>query len=275
MTGFTAPGLQLLGAVRWRTAADSDIAFDAERRHQLLALLACHDGPVPRRQLAEWLWPEREPADARRNLRKVLLQARRLCAELPQAPPLELCGDQLHWPVATDLHDFLDACRTLDHARAVQAYRPGLLAGLEAGLSDTALEWLARQHAWLDERWRNAARHWLDGLQHLPQVQAAAAEQVLACDPLEEAALRTLLQACTTLNEPTRGLRALQLYTERLRMELGASPSPELAALGQILRAATAPLVMPRVRDVAADAVQGIVEAAMDAVADVRRCASA
>ena len=231
MTGFTAPGLQLLGAVRWRTAAHGDVAFHAERRHQLLALLACHDGPVPRRRLAEWLWPDREPADARRNLRKVLLQARRLCVELPQAPPLELRGDHLHWPVATDLHDFLDACRTLDHARAVQAYRPGLLAGLEAGLSDTALEWLVRQHAGLDERWHNAARRWLDELQHSPQAQAAAAEQVLACDPLEEAALRTLLQACAALDEPARGLRALRAYTEQLHSELGASPSPELTRM--------------------------------------------
>ena len=262
------PGMQLLGSVCWHGCGGERIAFDGERRFQLLALLACHDAPVPRSQLADWLWPEREPADARRNLRKVLLQARRLCAELPQAPPLALQGDLLRWQPATDLRGFLDACGAQDHARAVQAYRPGLLAGLEAGLGDGAMEWLARRRAWLDERWHAAARQWLVGLHHAPQAQAEAAELVLARDPLDEAALRTLLGACAASGESTRGLRALQAYSERLRRELEAAPSPALAALGQALRAAPAPLVGPRLRAVPARAVQGIVEAAMDTVAD-------
>ncbi|MBN9574442.1 BTAD domain-containing putative transcriptional regulator [Alicycliphilus denitrificans] len=269
MTSAPAPGLQLLGSVCWHAAGGGGrVAFQAERRFQLLALLACHDTPVPRSRLAGWLWPEREPADARRNLRKVLLQAHRLCAELPQAPPLELHGEQLRWHPATDLHGFLRACDGPDPARAVQAYRPGLLAGLEAGLGDDALEWLARQRAWLDERWHAAARRWLDGLRHAPQAQAAAAEQVLARDPLDEAALRTLLQACAALGERTRGLRALQAYGVRLCAELGAAPSPELAALGQALHPAPAPMVTPRVRETSDSAVQAIVLAAMDTVAD-------
>ncbi len=173
--------------------------------HRLLALLACHDAPVARSQLADWLWPEREPAEARRNLRKVLLQAHRLCSTLAQAPPLELVGAQLRWRPASDLHEFLHACDGPDAMRAVLAYRPSLLAGLDAGLSDDALEWLARQRAWLDERWHAAARRWLAQLQHTPQAQAAAAEQILAHDPLDEAALRALLQACTALGSMFAG----------------------------------------------------------------------
>ncbi|MFT4195489.1 AfsR/SARP family transcriptional regulator [Ottowia sp.] len=268
MTTPPTPGLQLLGSVCWHGPGGERMAFDAERRFQLLALLACQGAPVPRSQLADWLWPEREPADARRNLRKVLLQARRLCAELPQAPPLALQGDQLYWQPATDLRGFLHACDAQDHARAVLAYRPGLLTGLEAGLGDDALAWLARRRAWLDERWHAAARQWLGGLRHEPQAQADAAEQVLARDPLDEAALRTLLGACAALGERTRGLRALRAYTERLRRELDAAPSPGLAALGRALHAAHAPLVTPRLRGTPARAVQGIVEAAMDTVAD-------
>ncbi|MFT3777537.1 MAG: BTAD domain-containing putative transcriptional regulator [Ottowia sp.] len=268
MTTPPTPGLQLLGSVCWHGPGGERIAFDGERRFQLLALLACQEATLPRSQLADWLWPERDAADARRNLRKVLLHARRLCAELPQAPPLALQGDLLRWQPATDLRGFLDACHAQDHARAVRAYRPGLLAGLEAGLGDDALAWLARRRAWLDERWHAAARQWLGGLRHEPQAQADAAEQVLARDPLDEAALRTLLGACAALGERTRGLRALHAYAERLRRELDAAPSPELAALGQALHAAPAPLVTPRVRGTPARAVQGIVEAAMDTVAD-------
>ncbi len=269
MHSVPSPNLRLLGSVCWQPGDDGErIVFRAERPFQLLALLACHDAPVPRSRLAGWLWPEHKPADARRNLRKVLLQAHRLCAALPQAPPLKLYGEQLRWHPATDLDDFLQACNGPDPAYAVQAYRPGLLAGLEAGLGDDALEWLARQRAWLDERWHAAARRWLDGLQRVPQEQAAAAEQVLARDPLDEAALRTLLQACTALGERTRGLRALQAYGVRLFAELGTTPSPDLIALGQALLTAPAPMVTPRVREASDSAVQAIVLAAMDTVAD-------
>lgn len=268
MTSAPTPGLQLMGAVCWHGPAGERIAFECERRFQLLALLACHDAPVPRSQLAEWLWPGHEPGDARRNLRKVLLQAHHLCAALPQAPPLELQGEQLRWHAATDLRAFLDAWRSQDHARAVRAYRPGLLAGLDTNLGDEALEWLARQRAWLDGRWHAAAWHWLDGLQHAPRAQAEAAEEILACDPLDEATLRALLRVCAVLGEPARGLRALQAYTGRLQQELAIAPSPELAVLGQALHITPAPMVTPRLRSVPARAVQGIVEAAMDAVAE-------
>ena len=277
MNSASTPGLQLLGSVCWWPGDGGDrVAFQAERRFQLLALLACHDGPVSRSQLAEWLWPEREPADARRNLRKALLQAHRLCATLAQAPPVELHGGQLRWRPATDLHDFRHACDESDWERAVRAYRPGLLSGLDSGLSDDALRWLTRQRAWLDERWHAAARCWLGGLQHTPQAQAAAAEQVLARDPLDEAALRTLLQACAALGEHPRGLRALQAYGVRLRAELDATPSPELATLAHapghmptpLIAPLVAPLIAPRPRPPADSAVQAIVLAAMDTMAD-------
>jgi len=268
MPSASAPALQLMGTVCWHGAAGDRVVFHCERRFQLLALLACHDGPVPRNQLAQWLWPEHEPGTARRNLRKVLLQARRLCATLAQAPPLQLQGEQLRWPVATDLRAFLHACDEQNYAHAVQAYRPGLLAGLDANLGDEALQWLAGRRAWLEERWHNAARYWLDELKEAPQAQARAADEILACDPLEEAALRTLLQACAALGERARGLRALHAYAERLQQELAIAPSPELLALGQALHITPAPMVTPRLRSVPARAVQGIVEAAMDAVAE-------
>lgn len=268
MTCEPASSLQLFGSVRWLTSNGEHTAFQPERRFQLLALLACYDTPVPRSKLASWLWPKHEPANARRNLRKVLLQAHRLCAELPQAPALERLGEQLRWRPATDLRSFLQACAEPDPARAVQTYQPGLLTGLEAGLADDALDWLARQRAQLEERWHAAARRWLDSLRHQPQAQAAAAEQVLACDPLEETALRTLLHACTALGEVTRGLRALQAYGTRLRVELDTAPSPELAALGQTLIPAVGPLLIPHARETLDNAVQAIVLAAMDTVAD-------
>lgn len=277
MTNLPNPGLQLMGGVCWHSADGGSLSFHAERCCQLLALLACHDAAVPRQRLAEWFWPEHDGADARRNLRKVLLQAQRLLAELPQAPPLELAGGQLRWRVPTDVGDFLAACDHQQHALAVQRWRPGLLVGLEAGLGDDALAWLDHRGSELESRWRDSARQWLAGLQHAPVELAAAAEQVLARDPLDEAALRMLLRACAQLDEAARAQRALRSYATRLQRELGAAPPADLLALmdagcgaptAASAQQPNAALIAPKARGIADDAVRGIVNAAQDASAD-------
>jgi hypothetical protein len=47
------------------------VHLSAERRFQLLALLALRRGPVQRDWLATLFWPDRDNATARRNLRKL------------------------------------------------------------------------------------------------------------------------------------------------------------------------------------------------------------
>lgn len=259
-------GLQLFGDVRWH-AGGSGLAFKAERRFQLLALLACQREGATRAHLAEQLWPDRPPADALRNLRKVIMQASCLAATLPSAPPLELHGNRLRWPAPSDLADFLLHCDASQHALAAQTYQPGLLQSLETGLGDAALGWLARQRAGLEQRWHHAVQHWLDALARQPAALADAAEAVLARDPLHEATLRVLLQACATLEQPARAQRALQRHAQLLQHELGITPSADLAQ-ATTLRGPQVPA--PR-RPIASAAVQGIIEAAMDAVADERQ----
>ncbi|MFT3717399.1 AfsR/SARP family transcriptional regulator [Pseudorhodoferax sp.] len=272
MDTVTTHRLRLFGDVSWH-GAGRVLPFRPERRFQLLALLACRCDWGTREQLAEQLWPERTPADAKRNLRKVILQASWLAAALPLAPPLELQGDRLRWAPASDLADFLHACDAGWHAQAVQAYRPGLLDGMKAGLGEAALDWLARQRAWLEQCWHQAVQHWLAALAHDPAATADAAELVLARDPLHEATLRALLRACTVLGEPARAQRAQQRHAHHLQQELGLAPAPDLAAAAP----SHAPLVPSAMPGVAPAAVHRIIEAAMDVVAapgSSRRCCS-
>lgn len=263
----TLPGLRLLGDVRWYGGGAS-LPFLPERRFQLLALLACRRDWVPRRLLAEQLWSERTQADALRNLRKIVLQAGRLAKALPQAPALELQGDRLRWCPRSDLADFLHACDAGLHAQAAQGYRPGLMRSLEAGLDEAALDWLVRQRAWLEQRWHQAVQRWLDDLAHDPAALADAAEQVLARDPLHEATLRALLRACQALGETARAQRALRLHAQRLQQELGTTPAPDLALAATPAKAV--PMALPA-RDIGSAAVQKIIEAAMDVIADDRQ----
>lgn len=75
------------------------VPFGRERRYQLLALLALHDGHwVDRDRLGALLWSGHSPADARRNLRKVVFQAH----AVPGAEHLEATDHALRWVVDTD-----------------------------------------------------------------------------------------------------------------------------------------------------------------------------
>lgn len=52
------------------------------------------------------------------------------------------------------------------------------------------------------------------------------AETAIAADPLDEAAYRILMRACTTTGEPARAIRAYQRLRHALATELGTDPAP-------------------------------------------------
>jgi DNA-binding SARP family transcriptional activator len=109
-------------------AGDRVLAFVPERRFQLLAWLALQGGQARRRdEAAALLWPEHELASARRNLRKVLLDAR----AIPGTEALQVDEHALCWPVRTDIDEFDTAPRpaAARHGPAVQHGLDRLAAG--------------------------------------------------------------------------------------------------------------------------------------------------
>lgn len=79
---------------------------------RLLSLLALHDRPLPRRLVAETLWPDTDEQKATARLRTTLWRVRTHCPDLVQAGPLELA-------LSTDV--WVDT-RDVDlHARAFRA----------------------------------------------------------------------------------------------------------------------------------------------------------
>lgn len=224
------PPLLLWGVPVLRGAAPW--VFTGERRFQLLTVLALQAGNwVERDRIAALLWPEREAAEARRNLRKVLHDTH----ALPGLQGLEVQAHALRWAVHTDLAAF-EAQRGTDPAAAL-AWRRGLpLQGIDDARNSAWTEWLAAERTRLEQAWLATALE-LARSAETPAARAAAAGRVLAVDALDEAALLLLLQAEVARGQPAQARTAYRRYAERLAQDLGVEPSRTLRDWMQCLAA--------------------------------------
>ncbi|MCW5610123.1 MAG: tetratricopeptide repeat protein [Rubrivivax sp.] len=222
-----APTLLMYGPPRLVDTARGSWPLHAERRHQLLALLAWHGGErVPREHAAALLWPEHGNSDARRNLRHVVFRAR----ELPGAQALQADDHTLCWPVATDLRAFVRALDAQQLDDAIRCRRGEFLSGLDDPRNDAWSDWLAERRRQLDERWQRAAGLRLAELTD-PQARDALARHMLEVDPLDETALAARLQALLALGQPGAARGLYEHYRERLAEVHGIEPARHLREL--------------------------------------------
>ena len=134
-------------------AAGDALPLAGERRHQLLVLLAMHDGDwVPRDRVAGIFWPDRPNDEARRNLRKVIFRAR----EMPGTAALEVTDHALRRPVASDLGELRRALRTDAASQALEDFSGALCTGLEGDGSGAFGDWLAAEREGVVTQWREA-----------------------------------------------------------------------------------------------------------------------
>lgn len=203
--------LELSGTPRLH-APGGTVVFAAERRFQLLALLAISGDWVPREQVAQLLWPDRSITEARRNLRKVVLRAR----EVPGAETLEATEHALRWPVPT-------RCAPDD------AHAP-LLQGLDDPANQAWSDWLHQQRLQRLQRWRAEAGARLAALQDPAEVLALAT-RLLDADAFDEAAMAAALRAELALGRRAQAQRRYAEHARRLADELGTEPAPALRAL--------------------------------------------
>ena len=212
------PALLLWGVPELRRPVAA--GFTAERRFQLLAVLALADGAwVERDRVAALLWPEGLMADARRNLRKVLFTAQALLG----ASGIEATAHTLRWVVDTDV--------TALRADGSPAWRRGPpLQGLDDPRNSAWATWLAAERARLDQLALAAAHA---RLQAAPDsaAQAAAARAVLAIEPLDEPALAALLRAEVAQGRGAQAQAEYRRYAETLAQEMGIEPSRALRDL--------------------------------------------
>ena len=222
------------------------VVVDTRKAVALLAYVAIVDRPVARESLAELLWPESEPEDARGALRRTLSVLRAglggswLRIDRRQ---VVLEGDDIHLDVATfrgavrdGLHvhasgDACPACR-VRLSRAVDFFRGDFLEGFSLRDSAPFDEWQMLESEALRTELADALRRLLDleVAEARPEAVATARRQI-ALDPLDEAAHRSLMRVHAAAGDRAalaRHYRSLVLTLER---ELGVGPAAETTQL--------------------------------------------
>ncbi|MCB1997648.1 MAG: AAA family ATPase, partial [Rhodoferax sp.] len=218
-----APAAQLVLAATPALHLPDGRCLPLAPRDALLAAWLAIEGPTPRARLAALLWPEAEPGAARNALRQRLFQLRR------QLGFALVEGEATLALAAGTTHDLDDA--------------DDLLAGCEIGIAGEAGQWVALQRRRRQERLRlslaelatmaEQARDWDDALAH--------ARELVALDPLSEAAHRRLIRLHYLAGDRAAALRAFDTCEAMLKHEVGTRPSPETLALLATVEAAVPP----------------------------------
>ncbi len=220
------PCLRLWGVPEWQGEGQT-LVFSAERRCQLLLVLALHGGAwVERDRLAALLWPERRMADARRNLRKVVHDAHAMAG----LPALDAQAHALRWPVPTDVQAFrAQREQAATRAEALAWRRGPPLQGVDDLRNSAYTDWLQAERTRLETAWRDTALVHAEA-EPEPAARAALARRLLDIDPLDEAALTLLLHAEAAQGHPAALRAEYQRYAVRLAQELGVEPAAALRA---------------------------------------------
>jgi DNA-binding SARP family transcriptional activator/Tfp pilus assembly protein PilF len=207
--------------------------WPASAPRALLALLACRPGWWSREALTAVLRPEAPDADALRYLRQAIHRAR----QLPEAEGLEVAEGGLRWSIPSDVAAFRAAAATDDPA-ALEVPVDALLAGWRAP-NPAFAAWIEEERADLLRLRRRLAR--VVCMAHAaagdPARAAEAAMVLLHDDPLDEAVVADVLRWRGQADDPAGGLAQYEAFCQRLADEVGASPSRDLEALAERLRA--------------------------------------
>lgn len=232
--------LTLLGGFQARVDPGPALGLPTRKAQALLAYLAVPLGQAhPRDKLATLLWGGMRDEQARNSLRQALFGLRRALAACDPSP-LRAEADTIALDPAAVEVDVATFERQRAEAtpdaleRAAGLYRGDLLEGLVVDEAPFE-EWLVNER----ERLRDLALETLAKLlarqRAVPDVDAAVrtAQRLLALDPLQEAAHRTLMRLYAEQGRRGAALRQYQQCVGVLQRELGLEPEPETRQLYQ------------------------------------------
>ncbi len=221
------PQVRLLAAPALVLGGDVVVALE-RKDAALLALLAV-DGPLPRARVAELLWPDAEPQNARNSLRQRLFRLRRAAGfdVIEEDAALRLSNSVKH-----DVAD-LPVRLSQDPSAAT-----GELLGA-FGYDDCGelADWVRSAREKFRSQRRDAiaaaaAREEGDG--HVARALAYA-ERLLAEDPLSEKVHRLAMRLHYRRGDRSAALAAFAHCRQVLRNELATDPSAETRELAQLI----------------------------------------
>lgn len=216
-------------------------ALPAERRHQLLALLALRRRWVGRAELAALFWPELDGKLAFANLRKTLF---RLQAQ-PWGAVVEVEGGVLRLvDVETDVAAFDAAIAAGRFETALGLCRGELLDGWDDGASTAWSAWLAVERERLRGALREAAHARLAAIVESAESAEGIALSgwLLELDPFDEFALQARMRALAHVGQAAKAREAYREFADRLAASYDLAPGHALRALHDALDESAAPL---------------------------------
>jgi DNA-binding SARP family transcriptional activator/tetratricopeptide (TPR) repeat protein len=230
--------IQLLGGFRLHDGAGQEIKIASRKGRALLAYLAARLGESHSRdRLATLLWEDTDEELARTSLRQALAALRK---SLPQAAQNILRTDTESvaldaQAVATDIEALrraLSAGTTSEVRNILEHYQGELLEGVDAR-SAAFDDWLSQERLVL-------RRQVTESLQKLTTLcianddsdsALAACTRLVALEPLNESAHRTIMELHAKRNAYAEALRQYRICRDALRRELDVSPEPATDAL--------------------------------------------
>ncbi len=231
--------LTLLGGFDARQDTGATVRFPRKKAQALLAYLALRPGQAhPRDKLAALLWGDASDERARQSLRQGLSALRRGLGRGRRLLLME--GETVTLsPEAVDVDAAVFGRLVADGTpealeRAVMLYRGDLLEGLGVG-EPPFEEWLLAERERLRELVMEALAKLAAHHARAGAIESAirAAGRLVALDPLQEAAHRTLMRLYARQDRRGAALRQYQVCVSALERELGAEPEDETRRLYQ------------------------------------------
>ncbi|HZQ37776.1 MAG TPA: BTAD domain-containing putative transcriptional regulator [Dehalococcoidia bacterium] len=242
-----APGLPALaarafGAGTLTIDGGRSVDFVWDKARELFFLLL-HSGPKRADQLLALLWPDSPAEKGKASLHTAVYRVRQAAGH---KDALKLSAGV--YRVNTELVVFYDvreferllqeaAAASGDQAVALLRQAVALYGG--AFLEQCEAEWCVEDRDQLEQRYLRALERLSDAHAAAGQLTEciAAAEQLLARDPLRESAYARIIRAYLRLNDRPGAVRCYERCATLLRAELDIAPGPELQALAARLRA--------------------------------------
>ncbi len=222
------PKAYLLGEPRF-LAGEEEHRLQSSRRYQLLAYLASAGTWVSREALADVFWSHVSSSDARRNLRKVLLEAK----NIKWLTGFESEESGARWQIETDVAEFEEAIKAKDWSKAIEVYGGSFLKGLSSDDGAEFDAWLEQERLRLEELYQVASENHVETLERQGKIDEAIdfLKQLLARDSLNETLHRNVMRLEFKRGNSEAALEQFERCREVLQKELGVEPLPETLEL--------------------------------------------
>jgi len=233
--------IELLGPFR-----QSGSHYDLPKKAQaLLAYLAMNRGrAIPRDQLADLLWSTSGPEQDRQSLRQSLAAVRRAVGAEARGLVETVGADVLlaaTGAIDIDVQRFETLAQSTaiaDLAAANELYRGEFLADFDVP-SEPFMDWVRVERARLEATACGMLLHLAAALSDAGEHDAAiaAAERLVALDPMREDGHRLLMQLFASAGRRAEAVRQFAICKDSLRRKLDVAPDAKTIALAQAIQA--------------------------------------